>query len=106
MTKAALSNERKHLIELMQETNYGRIERLEVRNGEPVFDPPPTVLQLYLFGKDNGPNTALSKDDFEVKEKVKKLFDLFDRECTFTIQELIIDNGLPARMMVTGMVRV
>jgi len=56
VTKAALSPARRRLVELMQEINYGRIERLEVRDGEPVFDPPPIVLRLFLFGKDNGPN--------------------------------------------------
>jgi hypothetical protein len=39
VTKAALSPARRRLVELMQEINYGRIERLEVRDGEPVFDP-------------------------------------------------------------------
>jgi len=41
--KAALSPARRRLVELMQEINYGRIERLEVRDGEPVFDPPRTT---------------------------------------------------------------
>jgi len=31
----------------MQEVNYGRIKGLQVRNGEPVFDPPPDVLRLF-----------------------------------------------------------
>jgi RNA polymerase sigma-70 factor (ECF subfamily) len=38
VTKAALTPARKRLIELMQEINYGRIESIEVRNGEPVSD--------------------------------------------------------------------
>ena len=44
-TKEALSPARKRLIELMQEINYGRIEELQIRDGEPVFNPPPTVLR-------------------------------------------------------------
>lgn len=32
-TKAALAPARRRLAELMQEVNYGRIERLEVRDG-------------------------------------------------------------------------
>jgi hypothetical protein len=49
VTKAALTPARKRLIELMQEINYGRIESLMVRNGEPVFDPPPMVNFFAMF---------------------------------------------------------
>lgn len=105
VTKAALTPARKRLIELMQEINYGRIESLEVRNGEPVFDPPPTVLRLFLFGKDNGPNVSRSNDGFALKKKVAELFEVFDRERSLSIQELMIDNGLPVRMTVADAVR-
>ena len=105
VTKAALTPARKRLIELMQEINYGRIERLEVRDGEPVFDPPPTVLRLFLFGKDNGPNVSRSNDGFALKKKVAELFEVFDQERSLSIQELMIDNGLPVRMTVADAVR-
>ena len=105
MTKAALTPARKRLIELMQEINYGRIESLEVRNGEPVFDPPPTVLRLFLFGKDNGPNVSRGNDGFALKKKVAELFEVFDRERSLSIQELMIDNGLPVRMTVADALR-
>jgi hypothetical protein len=59
VTKATLTPARKRLLELMQEINYGRIEKLHVRDGEPVFDPPPTVLRLlFCFGKTYGPNES------------------------------------------------
>ena len=105
VTKAALTPARKRLVELMQEINYGRIEGLRVENGEPVFDPPPTVLRLFLFGKDNRPNEFRGSDGFALKKKVGQLFEVFDRERTFSIQELMIDNGLPIRMTVAGVAR-
>ena len=105
VTKAALTPARKRLIELMQEINYGRIERLEVRAGEPVFDPPPTVLRLFLFSKDNGPNALRGIDAFALKKKVTRLFEIFDREQSLLIRELMVDNGLPIRMTVTAMTR-
>lgn len=40
-TKASLTPARRRLLELMQEINFGRIEGLAVRGGEPVLDPPP-----------------------------------------------------------------
>ena len=106
VTKAALTPARKRLVELMQEVNSGRIEGLRVQNGEPVFDPPPTVLRLFLFGKDNGPNESRGNDGFALKKKVAELFEVFDRERSLSIQELMIDNGLPVRMTVADAVRV
>jgi len=106
VTKATLTPARKRLLELMQEINYGRIEKLHVRDGEPVFDPPPTVLRLFLFGKDNGPNESRGNDGFALKKKVAELFEVFDRERSLSIQELMIDNGLPIRMTVADEVRV
>jgi len=106
VTKATLTPARKRLVELMQEINYGRIEKLLVRDGEPVFDPPPTVLRLFLFGRDNGPNESRGNDGFALKRKVAELFEVFDRERSLSIQELMIDNGLPVRMTVADEVRV
>lgn len=105
LTKASLSPERSRLVELMQEINYGRIEGLQVRDGEPILDPPPTVLRLFLFGKDNGPNAARDNDCFALKRKVTELFEVFVRERSLSIQELVIDNGLPVRMTVADVVR-
>ena len=102
VTKMALSPARKRLIELMQEINYGRIEGFQIRDGEPVFDPPPTVLRMFLFGKENGPHAARGSDGFTLKKKAADMFDVFDRERSLLIQELIIDNGLPVRMTVAG----
>ncbi len=105
VTKAVLSPARKRLVELMQEINYGRIENLQIRDGEPVFKPPPTMLREYLFGKENGPNAYRGIDSFSLKKKVAELFEIFDREPLLSIQELIIDNGLPVRMTVRDAVR-
>jgi len=67
---------------------------------------PPTVLRLFLFGKDNGPNESRGNDGFALKKKVAELFEVFDRERSLSIQELMIDNGLPVRMTVADAVRV
>ena len=89
------------MVELMQEINYGRIEGLQIQDGEPVFDPGPTVLRLFLFGKDNGPNESRGRHDFTLKNKIAEMFAIFDRERSLLIKELMIDNGLPVRMTAT-----
>ena len=106
VTKAALTPARRRLVELMQEVNYGRIERLEVRELEPVFKPPPRVVRQIVFGKDNGPNARRATDGFTLKKKVAELFEVFDRERSLSIRELVIENGLPVRMAVTDAIRI
>ena len=104
-TKAALSPARRQLVELMQDVNYGRIEQLVVRDGEPVLDPRPHVRRVILLGKDTGAHAARRNADFALKDKVLELFAVFDRERSLTVLELVIDNGLPVRMTVADGVR-
>ncbi|MCK4415100.1 MAG: hypothetical protein KAY32_16330 [Candidatus Eisenbacteria sp.] len=106
ITKAALTSARKRLVEMMQEINYGRIEGLEVRESDPVFDPPPTMVRLFLFGRDNDPSASFAIDGFALKKSVAELFEIFDRERSFTIRELMIDGGLPVRMSLADAARV
>ncbi|HRV31532.1 MAG TPA: hypothetical protein P5169_07450 [Kiritimatiellia bacterium] len=40
ITKSSLTPPQARLVELMQRLNFGRIEDLHVRNGEPQFTPP------------------------------------------------------------------
>jgi len=42
-SKSDLSRPRAALIELMQRINFGTIELLPIRHGEPVLDPPPAL---------------------------------------------------------------
>ena len=105
VTTAALTPARRRLVELMQEINYGRIEQLEVREWEPVFKPPPRVARKIVLGKANGPNARRATDGFALKKKVAELFEVFDRERSLRVRELVIENGLPVRMTVADVFR-
>ena len=102
VTKAALTPARRRLVEVMQGVNFGRPE---VREWEPVFKPPPRVVRQIVFGKTNGSNACRVNDGFALKKKVAELFEIFDRERTLSIQELVIENGLPVRMTVADAIR-
>ena len=54
-TKKTLSPARRQLLELMQRYNFCRIENLQVRAGEPVFDPSPRITQEIKIGAEYGP---------------------------------------------------
>jgi hypothetical protein len=99
-TKSALSQARQQLVQLMQRLNFGRIEGLVIRNGEPVLTPPPRVLQEIKFGGENGPRPEACASDFLLKIQVIELFQQFDRVGNATIEVLEIKHGLPFRMNV------
>ena len=100
VTVAALTPARRQLVEKMQEINYGQIERLDVRGGEPVFDPPPGLTRNVKFGAENGPRPESDLDDFVLKVQVRDLFHHLDTIGNGTIRSLEIKHGLPFMMRV------
>ena len=96
--KSELSPSRQKLIELMQETHFGRIEGLVVYNGEPVLEPAPRITRDIVFGKDNAVHPARAMTDFILKEQHQQLFRFFDSERSLKIDSLVIQHGLPVRM--------
>ena len=99
-TKSSLSHARVRLIELMQRINYGRIEGLSVRRGEPVLDPPPRIVREIKFGGENGPRPETAKEDFFLKAQVRELFAQMEAMGSGVIRTIEIKHGLPFRMTV------
>jgi len=105
VSKRSLSAPRRRLLELMQEINFGRIEGLAVRGGEPVLDPPPRVVREIKFGGENGPRRELGSDDFALKAQAVEFFTHLSRLGDGTVEILEIKHGLPFRMSVEEAVR-
>jgi hypothetical protein len=99
-TKALLSEPRKRLVEIMQSINFGRIEGLIFRHGDPVFDRMPRIIRDLKFGGENGPRPERDLADFSLNSKVIELFDYFDHAEKGSIDVLEIMHGLPFRMSV------
>jgi hypothetical protein len=98
VTKSALSPSRKTLVQLMQHINFGTIENLAIRNGEPVLDPLPRVIRDVKFRGQNGPRHETDLKDFALKGEVRALFEHLDRLGNGTIERLEVQHGLPFRM--------
>lgn len=101
LSKQKLSAARSDLLELMQHINFGRIEGLAIRQGEPVLDPHPVVIREHKFGGENGPRPELATDKFLLKQRVVELFAYLDEFQNGVIDVLEIKHGLPFRMIVT-----
>jgi hypothetical protein len=74
LTKSSLSKSQRQLLELMQTINFGRIECLQVRGGEPVFIPAPRIIRKLKIGAENGARPEINQDDFWLKHQHVELF--------------------------------
>lgn len=101
ISKQSLSASRSGLVSLMQRINFGRLEALHFRDGEPVFNPTPRLRREIKFTGENGPRRHLSSADFMLKQQVVELFDYFDQQRDGVVDVLEIKHGLPFRMVVT-----
>lgn len=99
-TKTSLSPARRQLIELMQRINYGRIEGLSIRRGEPVLDPPPRIIREIKFGGENGPRPEVAKPDFTLKAQVRDLFAQMEALGDGVVPCIEVQRGLPFRMAI------
>jgi hypothetical protein len=99
-TKASLSPNRRLLIEAMQQLNFGRIEELHVRAGDPSFSRPPRLIQDIKLGGENSPRPELGLEDFVLRSTVVDMFDHFDRIRDGVIAMIEVRHGLPFRLVV------
>lgn len=100
MTKASLSAGRRRLLETMQRLNFGRIEDLEIRGGDPVFNPAPRFVQDIKLGGENGPRPELGATDFVLKSQVAEFFDYLSRLGDGTVETIEVKHGLPFKLVI------
>jgi hypothetical protein len=100
LTKSSLTPALSRLVELMQALNFGRVEALMVRGGQPLFDPPPRVIQKVKMGADNGPRPEVASADFRLKDGVIELLEIIARVGTGEIRSIEVRCGLPVSVEV------
>ena len=98
LKKSDLSREGQTLVERMQRINFGRIEHLPVRGGQPVWADQSRVIRKVKFGGENLPRAESGYGDFELKRQVVDLFVQFERIGDGLIRSLEIKHGLPFAM--------
>ena len=103
---STLSLGRQRLVREMQTLGYGRLHNREVFDGEPVYDPPPMRTRVLLLGGRGQDVSTAHQTDFVLKKEHRELFVLFDREQTLLIEELVVENGLPIRVVLSEVARI
>ena len=101
-SKSSLSPARQQLVALLQQINFGRIEGLEVRGGEPVMDPTPRHVREHKFCGENGPRPEAGRTDFKLKNQVADLMRLLDDIGDGRITVLTVKHGLPFHAELPG----
>ncbi|MEZ6138295.1 MAG: hypothetical protein R3C53_25715 [Pirellulaceae bacterium] len=93
--KRDLSRDCMQLLELMQRINFGRIEGLQVVNGEPVLSSIKSARSVHKLKGENGPRPELGIADFSLKQEVCELFRLIERVGNGELDLIEIKHGLP-----------
>jgi hypothetical protein len=94
-----LSPARQNLIRLCQTINFGSIENLEVRDGEPTFDPPPVMLRDLKLDSDDGPRPELALSDFILSNEILRLMSHLTEMRFGIIRRVEVRGGLPRRIL-------
>jgi hypothetical protein len=88
-----LSPAQQRLVDVMRGLRFGRIERLHVRAGDPVLEPPPTIVRQRKLAVEQ-PRVEPA-GDFSLKQEVVALMRLFDDMNEGVVENLLVKHGLP-----------
>ncbi len=95
-----LSANKQRLLRLFQAINFGRVEELEVRDGEPQFSPAPRVFVELKLDVENGVRPESGLAQFPLRSQVGRFFSQLARLEDVTVECIDIRHGLPFRMVV------
>ena len=84
------------LLQIMRECQFGRIENLPVRDGQPVFDGGVKVVRATRLGGKGLGTKLVSSDEFELKLAVRDLFGELTRLGKGTVVRVEFRHGLPS----------
>ena len=99
MRYSELSPARQALVRNCQSVNFGEIQSLCVRNGEPVFEHAPVVVIDVKLDQADVPRPELELTDFDVRDEVCRLMARLDNIGDGMIQRLEIRAGIPRRVV-------
>lgn len=83
------------LLQIMLENQFGRIENVPVRAGQPLQGGSVRIVRVSRLGGNRGGTAPPTTDDFELKRAVHDLFEELIRLGDGTIVRLEFRHGLP-----------
>lgn len=95
VSKSSLSARQICLVKLFQHHPFCRLEQLKVHGGEPLFTPPPTIIQKLRMGGDNNHRPESTLPDFWLKRQMVELLEIIAELGEGEIRSIEIAHGLP-----------
>ena len=95
LLRSALSPARRQLVDLIVSIHFGRIEKLLVRDGQPLFEPAPRVVRTLKMNGRNDPRARSALVDFMLRKEDTELLEQIRRLGTGCVPRIEIANGLP-----------
>jgi len=83
------------LVQLMSDHQFGRVENMSVREGQPILDHDVKVVRVSRLSGDAGPTDAISAREFELKRAIRDLFGELERLENGLVIRLEFRHGLP-----------
>jgi len=101
VTTRDLSRVQQRLVHIMSRHQFGRIENMVVRAGQPVLDPEIRVVHVVRLGGDRGEAGVPRSDGFELKQPVRDLLEVLERLQDGIVVRLEFRHGLPCLIETT-----
>lgn len=95
VTKSDLSQAQQQLVELLQNLNFGRVENLRIRAGQPCFVTPPRVTEKRKLGGEHGPRPEANLSDFHLKQSIIEMLEAIAEIQDGEVQAIEVKFGLP-----------
>jgi hypothetical protein len=90
-----LGSGQRSLVELMRVHQFGRVENMSIRAGQPEIDQNLKIVRVVCLGGQNEPLKLTNAQEFELKRQVRDLFDELARLENGTVIRLEFRHGLP-----------
>ena len=87
-----------NLVRTMQRVNFGRIENLELQDGQPGTTPASRVVRTIKLGGAAGPRPEADRQDYRLPAEVRDLVQHCRDAGTGWIRGIDIQHGLPIKM--------
>ena len=91
----SLSPARRRLVEAIRELGFGRIEGLIVVGGEPIFEPPPRMVQELRFTRKDSERLWEAENNYALKSQVTEFLERLTSLGNGRIDLITVQNGLP-----------
>jgi len=94
-----LSTPRQRLVRLCQTTNYGHIQRLDVKDSEPIFASEPLVSVEVKLDVDEVARREVELVDFALPDEMCRLMARLDEIQNGVIERIEVRAGVPRRIV-------